>query len=62
MPELNNLWANFGHYRNGLCMGPASAQLLRQLMLNQDTRVDAKAYSTERLTAYTPLTQQSSLS
>lgn len=62
MPELNNLWANFGHYRNGLCMGPASAQLLRQLMLNQDTRVDAKAYSTERLTAYTPLTQQSSFS
>ena len=62
MPELNNLWANFGHYRNGLCMGPASAQLLRQLMLNQDTRVDAKAYSTERLTAYAPLTQQSSFS
>jgi len=43
-------------------MGPASAQLLRQLMLNQDTCVDAKAYSTERLTAYAPLTQQSSLS
>ena len=49
MPELNNLWANFGHYRNGLCMGPASARLLRQLMLNQETLVDAKAYSTERL-------------
>lgn len=57
MPELNNLWANFGHYRNGLCMGPASAQLLRQLMLNQDTHVDSTAYSAERLTAYTPLTQ-----
>ncbi len=49
MPELNNLWANFGHYRNGLCMGPASAQLLRQLILKQETFVDANAYSTERL-------------
>ncbi|MEG0487339.1 MAG: glycine oxidase ThiO [Acinetobacter sp.] len=49
MPELDNLWANFGHYRNGLCMGPASARLLRQLILNQDTLVNAGAYSTERL-------------
>lgn len=49
MPELDNLWANFGHYRNGLCMGPASAQLLRQLMLKQETLVDACAYSTTRL-------------
>ena len=50
MPNIENLWANFGHYRNGLCMGPASAQLLRQLMLDQDTMVKAEAYSTERLT------------
>lgn len=49
MPGLDNLWANFGHYRNGLCMGPASAQLLRQLMLKQQTLVDASAYSTARL-------------
>lgn len=49
MPEFENLWANFGHYRNGLCMGPASARLLRQLMLKQVTLVDAKAYSTQHL-------------
>lgn len=49
MPAQDNLWANFGHYRNGLCMGPASAQLLRQLMLKQETLVDASAYSTARL-------------
>ena len=49
MPEHRNLWANFGHYRNGLCMGPASAQLLRQLMLKHDPIVDATAYSTTRL-------------
>lgn len=49
IPEVKNLWANFGHYRNGLCMGPASAQLLRQLMLQQETLVDAKPYNTSRL-------------
>lgn len=49
MPEMGNLWANFGHFRNGLCMGSGSAQLLRQLMLGQPTLVDAKAYSPERL-------------
>ena len=53
--EFTNLWANFGHYRNGLCMGPASAQLLRQLMLKQNPIVDPTAYSVERLK---PITSQ----
>ena len=48
-PEIANLWANFGHYRNGLCMGPASARLLRELMLGQNLTVDATAYTPERL-------------
>ncbi|TCB79710.1 glycine oxidase ThiO [Acinetobacter sp. ANC 3781] len=49
MPEFDNLWANFGHFRNGLCMGPASARLLRQLILEQPTFVDPAAFSTQRL-------------
>ncbi len=49
MPELTNLWANFGHFRNGLCMGPASARLLRQLILKQETLTNAQPYSTDRL-------------
>jgi glycine oxidase len=49
MPELDNLWANFGHFRNGLCMGPASARLLRQLILQQPTLVDPKRYTAQRL-------------
>lgn len=49
IPDLNNLWVNFGHFRNGLCMGAASAQLLRQLMLNQPTIEDPSAYSPQRL-------------
>ena len=51
MPNFDNLWANFGHYRNGLCMGPASAQLLRQLILQQPTVNDAAAYEPKRLLA-----------
>ena len=49
MPEIENLWANFGHFRNGLCMGAGSARLLRQLMLGQETLVSPIAYSPERL-------------
>lgn len=49
--EIDNLWANFGHFRNGLCMGPASARLLRQLILEQPTLVNPNAYSTERMSA-----------
>jgi glycine oxidase len=51
-PEIANLWANFGHYRNGLCMGPASARLLRELMLAQSLTVNASAYSPERLVSF----------
>lgn len=49
MPNIDNLWANFGHYRNGLCMGPASARLLRQMILKQKTLSDIQPYSTDRL-------------
>lgn len=49
LPEFENAWANFGHFRNGLCMGPASAQLLRQLILNQPTLVNADRYSPNHL-------------
>lgn len=56
MPNLDNLWANFGHFRNGLCMGPASARLLRQLMLQQSTLVNPEPYSPARLKSETVLT------
>ncbi|MEB3768034.1 NAD(P)/FAD-dependent oxidoreductase [Acinetobacter sp. MD2] len=49
VPKLNNLWMNIGHFRNGLCMGPASAQLLRQLLLKQTPFVDPLAYTPQRL-------------
>jgi Glycine/D-amino acid oxidases (deaminating) len=38
-PEINNLYINAGHFRNGLAMGPASAQLMVDLVLNRPTSV-----------------------
>lgn len=49
LPHLNNVWLNTGHFRNGLCMGPASAQLLRQLMLQQPLSVDPNVYNPSHL-------------
>lgn len=43
-PYYENAWVNVGHFRNGLCMGPASARLLRQQMLNQPLLLSDAAY------------------
>lgn len=45
IPTMQNIWLNVGHYRNGLVMAPASARLLRQLMLEQDPFVDPSSYA-----------------
>lgn len=43
-PEIKNLAVNAGHFRNGFAMGPASAQLLYELMNNQVTTIDPAPY------------------
>lgn len=43
-PDLENVWANFGHFRNGLVMAPASARLVRQLVYQDKTIVEPSAY------------------
>jgi glycine oxidase len=43
-PEINNLYINAGHFRNGLAMGPASAQLMVDLVLDRPTAVAPKPY------------------
>lgn len=44
VPHLQNMWLNVGHYRNGLVMAPASAQLLVQQMQDQPTLTDPKLF------------------
>jgi glycine oxidase len=49
-PEISNLSINAGHFRNGLAMAPASAQLMADLILGRSTSVDPEPYSLNRLT------------
>jgi glycine oxidase len=47
-PEIGNLSINAGHFRNGLVMGPASAQLMADLLLNRPTAVSPAPYKLDR--------------
>jgi len=44
-PDFENLGINAGHFRNGLVMGPASARLLADLILERPTAVDPSPYA-----------------
>lgn len=44
-PDIDNLSINAGHFRNGLVMGPASARLLADLILQRPTSVDPTPYA-----------------
>ena len=43
-PEISNLAVSAGHFRNGFAMGPASAQLLYDLITNNPPLIDSTAY------------------
>ncbi len=47
-PEILNLSINAGHFRNGLVMGPASAQLMADLILNRPTAIAPEPYKLSR--------------
>ncbi len=44
VPELEGLWLNCGHFRNGLVLAPASCQLLADLLLERPPLVDPQPY------------------
>lgn len=51
-PKVEGLYINAGHYRNGVVMAPASAQLMVDILLNQKTIVNSEPYSLDgRLSA-----------
>lgn len=43
-PDLGNLYINAGHYRNGVVLGPASARLLADLLLERPPLLDPRPY------------------
>jgi len=47
-PDLAGLYINTGHFRNGLVLGPSSARLLLEIMLESPTHIDASMYSIVR--------------
>lgn len=44
-PDIDNLSVNAGHFRNGLVMGPASARLMADLILQRPTSVNPSPYA-----------------
>jgi glycine oxidase len=48
-PDIGNLYINAGHFRNGLVMGPASAQLIVDLVLNRPSSVAPEPYALSSL-------------
>ncbi|MGR8929705.1 MAG: glycine oxidase ThiO [Gammaproteobacteria bacterium] len=47
-PELDNLTINAGHFRNGLVMGPASAALTADLILQRPLHLNPQPYALNR--------------
>jgi len=43
-PYFANLYSALGHFRNGLMLAPATAELIKNLVTNQPTGVDATDY------------------
>ncbi len=46
-PNIEGLFINAGHFRNGVVMAPASAQLLADIVQNRPTAVDATPFALE---------------
>ncbi len=44
-PEIEGLYIHAGHYRNGIVLGPASAQLMAEIVCGENTFCDASAYT-----------------
>ena len=43
-PELKDLYINTGHFRNGIVLGPASARLMSDIILQRPTILNPDKY------------------
>ena len=48
MPQRNGLWAHFGHGHQGFTLGPATGEVLADLMTGRAPPVDASPFSPDR--------------
>ena len=44
-PDIEGLYINAGHYRNGVVLGAASARLMAELLLEQTPSIDPSPYA-----------------
>jgi len=44
-PEIDGLYINAGHYRNGVVLGAASARLMAEMVLGQDPSINPAPYA-----------------
>ena len=49
IPSVEGLYLNAGHYRNGVVLGPASARLAADLILNRQPILDIAPYRVEQV-------------
>lgn len=47
--EVDGLYLHAGHYRNGIVLGPASVQLMTEIVLGKETFCDASPYKVNAL-------------
>ena len=47
--DVEGLYLHAGHYRNGIVLGPASVQLMAELVLGQETHCDPSPYKVSAL-------------
>jgi glycine oxidase len=47
-PVIQGLYLNAGHFRNGVVLGPASARLMADIVLEREPVLDASPYSVKR--------------
>lgn len=50
-PISTKRWVAAGHFRNGILLAPGTARLLRQMILGQQTEIDAEVFRCDRLAA-----------
>ena len=51
VPQVEGLFVNAGHFRNGVVLGPASVRLLTDLVLGRDPILPPQAYALDALRA-----------
>jgi glycine oxidase len=57
LPESRNRFVAAGHYRNGILLTPATAQVMAQLLTGETTSIDLADYSPARPLPSSPLAQ-----